>query len=766
MNKKLKLTIIGGADGLHQNELKDAAIRRGLDVSIKTITALELSDKKLSSELGDAVVWRSSELDLKSERPSMEPVLRKKIVVSDGIIKYPMLYLKYYQQQMLLREPATSKWSIPTFRFKKKSDLKKAIVDKLLKMPIIVKPNAGSRGEGILLLRKISDINNIENIRNYVFQSFIPNNGDWRVIVIGGSPVAVIFRRGEKEKGQFINNISQGACAYAETDLQELKMVRAISTKVASMFHLAFCGVDIIKDSETGEYFVLEVNTAPQWTGSDEGFQAMSSLSIPDKIIDWAIERNKVKSSSLSKSVESYYKKRIDQIPTEAVHFASRLWLWSGDKWARKQLDDLQCEYIGITPAEISETIKKIVNPEQDVKLSVNQKSSYRKDAYQKYNKLPIYNALLFKVLFCDSLYNINIRPYVEEHISDKELINLFNDLVEDKDSVCLLSTHAINYFYLLKNYFKDKISLSSAVLVSPNEILGLLPHYEELVNTGKISKNRSLKLQLYLLTHLIIGESRFYSRKVALTPFKSVFSKLEKIISKNYFDIALDNKIEFLVCGQICGYESSLRGIIEQEAKQSVSWAGNFLVDTVNTHGHVRTADCLRTSEHRNVLYLMSQKKYIQDNYNDLIIQGKKLPTIGRLARVKLYDYGVRRAIARVDSGAVLSSIDASNVHVKDDGLHFTLLNEENPLYCGIEHISKDYKNINIRNTTSEQARYAVMLKIEVNGEFHEISFTLSDRKKMLYPILLGRNFLTGRYKVDTAKQLVERQIRTKERI
>ncbi len=765
MAKKLKVTIIGSQDGTHQNDLKNAAIARGLDASIRTINTLDLSKKGLSADLGDAVVWRSSELDLKSERPSMEPILRNKIVVSDGLIKAPMLYQKYYQQQLLFREPATSKWSIPTYRFKNKAELKQAIADKLLKLPIIVKPNAGSRGEGISLLRELSDISAIEHIRDYVFQSFIPNDGDWRIVVIGGSPIAVVLRRGAKEEGQFINNISKGAKACDETDPEVLNMVRMISTKVASLFHLAFCGVDVIRDSETGEYYVLEVNTAPQWTGEGDGFKELSKLGVPELIIDWIIDRHEVKTGNLCDSIESYYKKRIDQIPTEAFHFASRLWLWSGDDWARRQLDGLQNYYIGTTQKEIDKTIQKIIFSESGTKLGVNQKSNYRKDAYAKYDKLPSYNALLYKALFCDTLYGIDVRPNIKKYVSDKEFISLFTELVEDKEAVCLLSTHAINYFYLLKYYFKDKISLSSAVLVSPDEILGLLPYYKTLEKSGKIDRERSLKLQFYLLTHLIIGESRFYSKKVRLAPFKAVFSKLEQMISDNYFDISLDNKIEFLVCGQICGYESKKRGLIEQEAKKSVSWAGNFLVDSSSPNCGSRTVDCLRIAEHRNVLYIMSQKQFTQDNSSDAVTRKPKLPVIGRLARVKLQDYGIRRAIARVDSGAVCSTIDASNIREEADGLHFTLLNEESSLYNGVEHIIKDYKNINIRNTTSEQARYAVMLKIEVNGEIHEIPFALSDRKKMLYPILLGRNFLTGRYTVDTAKQLVEKRKVVKER-
>jgi len=342
----------------------------------------------------------------------------------------------------------------------------------------------------------------------------------------------------------------------------------------------------------------------------------------------------------------------------------------------------------------------------------------------------------------------------------------LFNDLIEDQDAIRLLSTHAVNYFYLLKNYFKDKISLSSAVLLSPTELTSLLPGYKKLVKDGKIDKARSVKLQIYLLTHAILGQSRFYARRVKPLQYKVFCKKIERLIQNNYYDVSLDNKLEFLVCCQICGYDSGIRKLIEQESKKSISWAGNFLVDTYNSSNDSRTGDCLRISEHRNVLYLMSQKDFSRGTTTITSKTSKlKLPTIGRLARVRLPDFGIRRAIARVDSGATRSSIAASDVDVINDELHYKLFYEGHPLYTGKEFVVKDFKNINVRNTSNEQERYSVMLRFEMGDNSYDIFFALADRKNMLYPILLGRNFLTGRYTVNTAKQFIEKRNKKNER-
>lgn len=751
----MKLTIIAKENGGHQNELIEAAQKQGLEASIVGLDYLDIPTKNVKKKLGDAVIWRRANgIDIRAERPAMDNFFDNKVMVSDTVFKYPMVYQKYYQQQIIKQEPATSKWSIPTYLFKSVKDFELALKDSLIKLPVIAKPNAGSRGDGIVLIENISDLNSLKPMKNYVFQNFIKNNGDWRVIVIGGSPIGVLLRKGKE--GQIVNNISKGAIGSCELDSETLYNVRKISTKVASLFHSVFCGVDIIRDAETGEYFVLELNTAPQWRG-ESGLESVTGIKVADKVIDWIVERDPKSKKSVSESVEYYYKNRINQIPSEEFHFNSRLWLWTGDDWARKNLDNLKAAFIGDNPEEISARIKQIINNKSSKSLSVNQKKSYRENSFKKYKKLPLYNALLFKTVFCDSVYDLDLRPYIREQISDKDFINLFYDLINDKDAVRLLSTHAINYFYLLKNYFKGKLSLSSLVLVSTDEILRLLPGYKKLEGKGVISKKDSVKLQIYLLTHAIIGESRFYSRPVRMNRYVILCKKIERIIAENYFDVTLDNKFEFLVCSKICGYEPEIKSLIEQESVKSISWAGNFMVDTLNSNRSSLTSHCLRSSEHRNVLYLMSQKDYSRAKLR--IPRNKvKLPPIGRLAMVKLSDFGVRRVIARVDSGATKSSIDASNIYEQDGMLHFTLFNKNSPLYTGKEFTTKEFININVKSTIGEQDRYSTMLKFEINNQSYEVLFALSDRAHMLYPVLLGRNFLRGKYTIDTSKQFIEK--------
>lgn len=759
----MKLSIIAKKeDGHHAKKLLLASKKHDFSARVHNIELNAAENNKLSKSIG--LIWRSSSLDANSERTSLMGHIASKTVVNEGIFRFPMIRYKYFQQEYVKSTAVLARWAIPTYRAKNIKELKSIIKRGSLKLPIIAKPNAGSRGEGIVIIENETSLGELTNMRKLIFQHYIPNNCDWRVIVVGGTPLGAIKR--VAAAGCRINNISRGAKAYNETDETIRKALFNISTKVASAFALTYCGVDIIKDTKTESYYFMEVNTAPQWLTS-EGFEAKTGVDVGDTIMQWFDEKTLHTDKALVQQVEMYYKNRIDFSFVEAFHFYSRLWLWTGDASSRKKLDDYEKRYAGITQQEMTKSISEIMERSNKTSIIVNKNKSYRKDSFDKFKQLPVYNALLFRVIFCDTIYGKDIRSIVGQHVSDREFKHMFHRLTADENAVRLLSTHAVNFFYLLKNYFKDDKKTKSQLLFDPHQLIDLLDGYKELVNAGLIDNQTSLKLQVYLLTHAILGESGFYNKPVRALQYQKLIVKLERIIDAHYFDISLDNKFEFLVCAEICGHDSKLKNIISSEAAHSTSWAGNFLVDNDRNRLAANVRHCVRTSEHRNVLYLMSQQKFRKNltkrkkNKNQYIIK-KKL--IGRLAKVSLPSYGISSIVARVDSGATRSSIAASNFAETTSGLSFSFMYPGHSMYSGERILAKDYELINVKTTTNpSDARYAVRLSIVVDGQEEAAMFTLSDRSHMLYPVLLGRNFLTGRYRIDTDRQFSRSTIKIK---
>jgi hypothetical protein len=119
----------------------------------------------------------------------------------------------------------------------------------------------------------------------------------------------------------------------------------------------------------------------------------------------------------------------------------------------------------------------------------------------------------------------------------------------------------------------------------------------------------------------------------------------------------------------------------------------------------------------------------------------------------------------AKVDTGASISSVHTTDIkEIKKNGntaLKFTLLGTHN---------SYDYKRVVILDTFStkviensfghSEKRYLVTLKVKVANKTFNAQFTLADRSKKSFPILLGRELLNGRYIVDTSTSNVSRKI------
>lgn len=164
------------------------------------------------------------------------------------------------------------------------------------------------------------------------------------------------------------------------------------------------------------------------------------------------------------------------------------------------------------------------------------------------------------------------------------------------------MSTYAINCIYLI-----DKI------LFPENAPAIQLETFRALKSAYNLTKPEDVQLFIYLYTHCIIGESNFYLSKLsphAVRQYEEMLNELEDVMKVSLDYINLDNKLEYLVCCKIAGYDTFLKDKIMDECLQSVSPEGNFLVDTVNKFSQTKKSS-FETSEHRNVLFIMSTLDY-----------------------------------------------------------------------------------------------------------------------------------------------------------
>lgn len=297
--------------------------------------------------------------------------------------------------------------------------------------------------------------------------------------------------------------------------------------------------------------------------------------------------------------VNKYYLSRLGDLPYEKqFHFASRLWLWTNDPVYEDLLRELKPEFCGDgSPKAINDILGRMLasqKPEFGSKNAAAERAPY----FARYPLLRQVLPLLFRLMFIKTVYGIDARRTLDNHIELEAIDHLAAALSEDEEAIAILSTHACNFYYLWYRFFKDDLT---AVPV------------QRLYDIGQTSydpKNLThSQLQFYLYTHCIIGESLFYKRALPqdnLAVYQAMCTHLEQILAQNFRSINLDNKCEFLVASAIAGYKSELKDAVFDEASRSFSAEGDFIIDVYNDNPQFENVT-LEKSEHRNVLFIMS---------------------------------------------------------------------------------------------------------------------------------------------------------------
>lgn len=133
----------------------------------------------------------------------------------------------------------------------------------------------------------------------------------------------------------------------------------------------------------------------------------------------------------------------------------------------------------------------------------------------------------------------------------------------------------------------------------------------------------------------------------------------------------------------------------------------------------------------------------------------------IGRSAEIKFVDFSDVLVPAKIDTGAYHSAIHATNIYVDENQvLHFRILgNHPVCQEAAFDASTSDYSTVNIANSFGDrETRYEVNLRVKIGEQDFITSFTLADRSRKIYPILLGRIALKKRFLVDIDQSGVDR--------
>lgn len=134
-----------------------------------------------------------------------------------------------------------------------------------LEFPVVVKASTASKGDDNYLARSHKELENLplNPSYRYIMQECIPNDSDYRVLVMGGK-VDVVIRRTRINDDTHLNNTSQGAnAALADPSSLPPQLSEIASAAAKALGREDIAGVDILINKDTGDLYVLEVNKTP-----------------------------------------------------------------------------------------------------------------------------------------------------------------------------------------------------------------------------------------------------------------------------------------------------------------------------------------------------------------------------------------------------------------------------------------------------------------------------------------------------------------------
>lgn len=128
-----------------------------------------------------------------------------------------------------------------------------------------------------------------------------------------------------------------------------------------------------------------------------------------------------------------------------------------------------------------------------------------------------------------------------------------------------------------------------------------------------------------------------------------------------------------------------------------------------------------------------------------------KDLKVIGRLEHVDFPQLGIEGLNAKVDTGAYTSSLHCSEIVIEKDEVKFIVLDDEHPSFEGIWFSLPIEKFTTVKSSNGHtEERVVVKTIIHLLDEEFDVFLTLTNRKDMKYPVLLGRKFLQDKYLVN----------------
>lgn len=152
-------------------------------------------------------------------------------------------------------------------------------IERICNIPCIYKKLSGSLGSQVFLIQDKSLIYDVirENRKynSYIFQQYIPNDFDYRVVIANELTTSVCKRT--RVSDSYRNNVALGA-SEEFIDIEDTPIdILELAQNASKILNLNWAGVDIVVDKETNKNYILEVNRRPGLTENSTEISAFYS---------------------------------------------------------------------------------------------------------------------------------------------------------------------------------------------------------------------------------------------------------------------------------------------------------------------------------------------------------------------------------------------------------------------------------------------------------------------------------------------------------
>ena len=133
----------------------------------------------------------------------------------------------------------------------------------------------------------------------------------------------------------------------------------------------------------------------------------------------------------------------------------------------------------------------------------------------------------------------------------------------------------------------------------------------------------------------------------------------------------------------------------------------------------------------------------------------------IGRVEMVDLPELGLYHVPAKVDTGAETSVLhcDHYEIFAKDGRRYIRCSIDGLPDFTFLIHRERVIKS----SFGQAETRHIFITKIKLFDTLFDIKLSVRDRSNMSYPMLLGRNFISGKFLVDVSLDHFVKKLNTR---